>query len=78
MNKLHSELYQHCNDAIPTIGDFLDFENVEVEDLVLPKLIFRQIDCLFRDIEDESFEDIFAYGQAIIPQVEQFAERHGV
>ncbi len=78
MNKLQSGLYQHCNDSILTIGDFLDFENGEVEDLVPPKLIFRQIDRLFRDIEDESFEDIFVYGQAIVPQVEQFAERHGI
>ena len=40
--------------------------------------MFRQINRLFRDVEDELFEDIFAEGQAIVPQVEQFAERHSV
>ncbi len=77
-NKLQSGLYQHCSDVVLNIGDFLDFENGEVEDLIPPKLMFRQINRLFRDVEDELFEDIFAEGQAIVPQVEQFAERHSV
>ncbi|MBD5457194.1 MAG: ATP-binding protein [Lachnospiraceae bacterium] len=78
MNKLQSGLYQHCDDAILNIGDFLDFENGEIEDLIPPRLMFRQIDRLFRDVEDESFEDVFSDGQAIIPQIEQFAKRHSI
>lgn len=77
-NKLQSGLYQHCSDVVLNIGDFLDFENGEVEDLIPPKLMFRQINRLFRDVEDELFEDIFAEGQAIVPQAEQFAERHSI
>lgn len=78
MNKLQSGLYQHCNDAILNIGDFLDFENGEVEDLIPPILMFRQINRLFRDVEDELFEDVFVDGKAIIPQVEQFAKLYGI
>lgn len=40
--------------------------------------MFRQINRLFRDVEDELFEDIFVDGQAIVAQVEQFAERHSI
>lgn len=76
--KLQSGLYQHSPESILDIGGFLDFENGEVEDLIPPQLMFRQISRLFRDIEDESFEDVFVDGQAIVPQIEQFAERHSV
>lgn len=77
-NKLQSGLYQHCVDSILDIGHFLDFDNGEVEDLIPPKLLFRQIDRLFRKVEDEYFEDIFDDKQAIIPQIEQFANQHSI
>lgn len=77
-NKLKSGLYQHNTEAILDVGEFLDFENGEVEDLIPPTLMSRQIWRLFRDVEDELFEDIYVIGQAIVPQVEAFARRHNV
>lgn len=77
-DKLQSGLYQHNTNAILNVGEFLDFDNGEVEDLLPPNLMFRQIDRLFRDVEDEFFEDAYIEGQAIVPQIEAFATRHNV
>lgn len=76
--KLQSGLYQNQKDAIIDVGQFLDLENGEVEDLLPPGLMFRQIDRLFRDVEDEFFEDTFKRGQPIVPQIEMFAEQHNI
>ena len=77
-NKLQSGLYNHNPDAIIDIGEFLDFDNGEVEDLLPPSLMIRQISRLFRDIEDEYFDDFFVEGQAIVPQVETFAKKYNI
>lgn len=76
--KLQSGLYKHNENSIIDIGDILDFEGAEVEDLIPPALISRQISRLFRDVEDEAFEDYHVTGQAIVPQVESFAEKYNV
>lgn len=38
----------------------------------------RQISRLFRDVEDEDFEDFLVTGQAIVPQVEAFALKYNI
>ena len=38
----------------------------------------RQVNRLFRDVEDEDFEDAFVEGQAIVPQIEAFAAKHKI
>lgn len=77
-DKLQSGLYKHNTEAIIDVGEFLDFDNGEVEDLIPPKFIIRQISRLFRDVEDEDFEDFFATGKAIVPQIEAFAEKYNI
>jgi AAA15 family ATPase/GTPase len=77
-DKLQSGLYQHHTEAILDMGEFVDIENGEVEDLLPPTLMFRQIGRLFRDVEDEAFEDVYVEGQAIVPQVEAFATRNSI
>lgn len=77
-DKLQSGLYKHSTDAIIDVGELLDFDNGEVEDLIPPMLMARQIGRLFRDVEDEYFEDFLVTGQAIVPQVEAFAEKYNI
>ena len=76
--KLQSNLYKHNTDAIIDVGEFLNFDNGEVEDLLPPNLMIRQVNRLFRDVEDEDFEDFFVEGQAIVPQIEAFAAKHKI
>lgn len=77
-NKLQSGLYQNNANAVIDIGEFLDFNNGEVEDLIPPAFMIRQINRLFRDAEDEDFEDFFVAGQAILPQVEAFGKKYNI
>lgn len=77
-DKLQSGLYKQNTDAIIDVGELLDFENGEVEDLLPPTLMARQISRLFRDVEDEDFEDFLVTGQAVVPQVEAFAEKYNI
>lgn len=77
-DKLQANLYQHNTDAIIDVGEFLNFDNGEVEDLLPPNLMVRQVNRLFRDVEDEDFEDAFVEGQAIVPQIEAFAAKHKI
>ena len=77
-DKLKSGLYQHDKEAIVDIGEFLDFDNGEVEDLIPASIIIRQIARFFRDVDGEGFEDIHIKGQAIVPQIEAFASRHRI
>ena len=77
-DKLQAGLYKHHPEAILNVGEFVDFERSEVEDLLPPALMYRQIGRLFRDVEDEVFEDVYIEGQAIVPQVEAFASRHNI
>lgn len=76
--KLQSGLYKHNENSIIDVGELIDFKYAEVEDLIPPSLISRQIGRLFRDVEDEYFEDVLVTGQALVPQVESFAEKHNV
>lgn len=76
-DKLQGGLYQHQPEAILDVGEFLDIELSEVEDLLPPTLMFRQIDRLFRDVDD-NFEDAHVEGKAIVPQVEEFASKHNI
>lgn len=77
-DKLQSGLYKHNTDAIIDVGEFLDFDSGEVEDLLPPTLMVRQIGRLFRDVEGEFFEDFFVTEQAIVPQVEAFAKKYSI
>ena len=76
--KLLSGLYQGSEDSILDVGQFLGFENGEVEDLLPPKLLYRQIDRFFREVEDAYFEEYHNDKEAIAPQIEHFAEAHDI
>lgn len=77
-NKLQSGLYKHKTNAIIDVGEFFDFDNAEIEDLIPTNLMANQISRLFRDVDDEDFEDYLVEGQAIVPQVESFAEKYNI
>ena len=77
-DKLQSGLYQHNTNAIIDVGELLDFEDGEVEDLLPPTLMAGQISRLFRDVEDEDFENFLVTGQPLVPQVEAFAEKYNI
>lgn len=76
--KLLSGLYHDAHDRIIEITDFIKVENCEIEDLIPINLMQRQLDRFFRDVEDNDIVDYINADQAIIPQIEMFAENNGV
>lgn len=63
---------------IVNVGDLLKgVEKAEVEDLIPYKLIVEIVNRLYRS-EDEDFADVAKDGEPIVPQIEVFAEKHGI
>lgn len=76
--KLESSLYKGDKNRIIDIGQFSLVENGEIEDLIPYSLMSRHIDRMFRDIDEEVFEDIYSDKIAIVNQIENFALKHNV
>lgn len=76
--KLLSGQYQGLENRIIEIGDIIELQNSEVEDLIPFSLMRPALTKLFRDVEDVFFEDIYQNEQPIVPQIEEFANQHKV
>jgi len=76
--KLLSGLYSASEEKILDINDYVGFDNSEIEDLIPVDLMERQLSNLFRDVEDESFLDVYDSTKPIVPQIEIFAEHHRI
>lgn len=76
--KLLSGLYKDSPERVIEIADFSDVPNCEFEDLIPTILMRRQLDRLFRDVEDEDILDNLTGEQPVISQIEQFAKRNEI
>lgn len=77
-NKIVNSLYSSNNDKILEIGDFLDMENAEVEDIMPVDLIISQSTRLFFRSLEQELEDNYSEGQPIIGQIEEFASESSI
>ena len=79
LKKLQSGLYSGQTDKIVEIESIVGKENAEIEDLIPFSLLERFIgNKLFRDCEDDDFEEDYDESKAFIPQLEAFATEHSV
>lgn len=76
--KLLSGIYQASTEKIIEVSEFACVENSEIEDLMPINLMKRQLDRLFRDVEDEDIFDVLSENEAIIPQIEMFAQNYNI
>lgn len=76
--KLISGLYKDNPERVIEVADFSDMPNCEFEDLIPTSLMRRQLDRLFRDVEDEDIFDVLNGAEPVISQIEQFANRNEV
>ena len=74
---LCSSLYKECPERVIELSEICPVDEPEVEDLVSYQAIKRQIDRMFSDTDDE-FEDVYDQSAALVPQIESFAEEHGI
>ncbi len=77
-NKLKSLLYAQDENKLLEIGTYSEITNCEVEDIIPFRLMARQLDRFFREVEDEYFEDVYDNTQPIVPQIENFARRNDI
>ena len=79
-NKLKKNLYGGADERVLMIGDFAGFEEAEVEDLFPTPFLARIIARRLRGSADaeEYFDEVVEEGEPLIPQVEAYAERHGI
>lgn len=76
--KLQSNLYTDATNKIIDVAEFTEIDGSEIEDLFPIELMIRQLDRIFRDVEDENFYDIYIASKPIIPQIEAFATKHSI
>lgn len=76
--KLESGLYAGCKERLLEVGKFVDVDCAEVEDLIPLELQKRGINRLFHDVEEEYFEDVYIEGKAVVPQLEDFANKYDI
>ncbi|MFI3202611.1 MAG: hypothetical protein R3Y54_14015 [Eubacteriales bacterium] len=60
------------------IGQFVQLENSEVEDLMPFSIMEKHIDRFFHEVEDITFEETYNNEIALIPQIEEFAKKYNV
>jgi hypothetical protein len=74
---LRNDLYQDEQNKVVQVGDFVELENAEIEDLIPAPLIVKVVDRMIREPESP-FEDRHDPKSAIIPQIEAWATEAGV
>lgn len=78
-DKLTKELYTGSEkEKIIEIGSLTKIENAETEDIIPISGIERSLERLLRNDDEDDFRDEYDSTTAIIPQIESFAQRHGI
>jgi hypothetical protein len=76
--KLLSGLYQGDEEHLLLVHDFNGLAQAEIEDLFPLEVLKIGIDKLFRNVDDEVFEDVHDATKPIVNQIEQFAAKHAI
>lgn len=74
---LRSGLYSESPNKVLSVGEFVGYENAEIEDLMPFDVMAEEIDRLERD-PDVRFVDVVKAGEPFVGQVEAWAEAQGV
>ncbi len=74
---LAGDLYAGSSERILGVTEFTGIEDSEIEDLAPPALISGIVTRVLRTVT-EDFADVAVAGKAIVPQIEAFAQKHGI
>ncbi len=77
---LKTSLYAGDKDRVREVSEFVNAKNAETEDLFPPKLVTRVFDRYLTKPSglEEDLADVLKDGQAIVPQLEEYAHRNGI
>lgn len=76
--KLLKELYKDYPNKIISIGDIINKDNPEVEDLIPINYLEKGINKLFKDLDDFDIDDIYDNSLCILPQIENIASKNHI
>ncbi len=76
--KLSKGLYGQNTNKLLLLKNYVDKENAEIEDLIPYILIKKAIDNIFRDVEDDDFEDYYDASKALVDQINSFANKNNI
>jgi energy-coupling factor transporter ATP-binding protein EcfA2 len=74
---LQQELYAECPSRVLQVGDFIEIEGAEVEDVIPPSIVVTAVDRMIR-AADSAFGDRHDPQRAVVPQIEAWARDVGV
>lgn len=79
--QLRSGLYKGATDRVLMVGDFINIQDAEIEDLFpqdfIARLVGRYLQRLAA-IQDDDFHEVVDSNKSVIPQVEAYAQKNGV
>ncbi len=73
---LRANLYQSAQERVLQVGEYIEIEGAEVEDLIPTEIIIKAVGRMIREPE-AAFEDHYESGRPIIPQIEAWAKNGG-
>ncbi len=74
---LRNELYSEARDKVLSVGEYVDFDGAEIEDLLPEKLMADEIDRLIRE-PDVRFADVVQSDNPFVGQLEAWASDQDV
>lgn len=77
LKRLKETLYAEAPERLLAVGNFVGISQAETEDLVPHDLFVKAIDAVFR-AADKPFADVVKPKEAIVPQVEAWAQKNSV
>lgn len=78
-NNLLKDVYKDEQKKIISIGEILDRDNVEIEDMIPYNCLSKGINKLFKDLDEFDFEDdIYNKNEPLIPQLEHIADEKNI
>lgn len=76
--QLLADLYASSPKKVMSVGEFSGVPDAEVEDLIPVDLLANALNRMFREVDEESFTDVYDPAKPLVDQVEGFARQHGV
>lgn len=78
INKLQTSIYKGSKDKIVEVEFLTELDGSEIEDIIPYELAKKHIFKLFNSVENDDFDDVYSKNLPLVPQIEEFAEKHFV
>lgn len=77
-SKLESQLYRDAKQQVICVGDLVDIEAAEIEDLIPLDLMEKKLNTYFRDIDEFDVFDEIDTQKSRVGEIERLADKYGI